>query len=97
MCGEFDDHERVGEELFDRFLDLVSRYGVSPDAEGDARPAKSNGEAVRSAALPNGIKSRLPVGQSSFRRAEISAQFRARTFCESGRLGYGKGSCTELR
>ena len=29
MCGEIDERDRVDEELFDRFLELASRYGVS--------------------------------------------------------------------
>jgi hypothetical protein len=73
MCGEIDEHDHADEALFDRFLELASRYGVSPDAGTRNAPTELNGEAVRSAymdrlfkdglrrALSDGVK--LPEGE----------------------------------
>jgi hypothetical protein len=37
MCGDFDEQERIDEELFDRFVEQIRNYGVSPPAgSGDA-------------------------------------------------------------
>lgn len=30
MCGDFDEQERIDEELFERFVDQIRNYGVRP-------------------------------------------------------------------
>ncbi len=59
MCGEFDEHDRVDEELFDRFLDLAHRYGVSPGAWGHDAPTGLSGESVRIAYMDDLFKDGL--------------------------------------
>lgn len=34
MCGDFDENERIDEELFERFVEQIRNYGVSPPAGG---------------------------------------------------------------
>jgi hypothetical protein len=36
MCGDFEDHEKLDDELFERFLEVAGRYGVSPADDGHA-------------------------------------------------------------
>lgn len=47
MCGDFDEQERVDEELFERFLEEIRRFGVaiSPDAAGG--PPNLDSEEIR--------------------------------------------------
>ncbi len=59
MCGEIDDHDRVDEELFDRFLELAGRYGVSPGDGAGNGPTELGGEDVRSAYLDGLFKDGL--------------------------------------
>ncbi len=51
MCGDFDDEERVDEELFERFLERIREFGVMPGNAGDDAPARLAGEDVRAAYL----------------------------------------------
>ena len=59
MCGEIDEYDRADEELFDRFLDLASRYGVSPDAPDRNAPTELSREAVRTAYMDGLFKDGL--------------------------------------
>jgi hypothetical protein len=47
MCGDFDDQERVDEELFERFVEMAKRFGVSPGKPGDEAPVRLAEENVR--------------------------------------------------
>ncbi|NNC77629.1 MAG: hypothetical protein HKN77_06650 [Woeseiaceae bacterium] len=48
MCGEFDDNERIDEELFDRFLELALHFKVQPDSDSVSSPADLQSEDARS-------------------------------------------------
>lgn len=47
MCGDFDDQERIDEELFERFVEMVKKFGVSPGEPGDDAPTHLAEESVR--------------------------------------------------
>lgn len=47
MCGDFDDQERVDEELFERFVKLAKNFGVTKGRPGDDAPTRLAGERVR--------------------------------------------------
>jgi hypothetical protein len=47
MCGDFDEQERVDEELFERFVELTQRFGVAPVPGAATAPASLEGEQVR--------------------------------------------------
>ncbi len=49
MCGDFDDQERIDEELFERFVELTARFGVRPAGQSGNGPAKLDSEEVRAA------------------------------------------------
>ena len=49
MCGEFDDQERIDEELFERFVQLASHYGVIPGPAGADAPSGLQEEPERAA------------------------------------------------
>ena len=38
MCGDFDELERIDDELFDRFIEQAKRYGVLPQAGTNGAP-----------------------------------------------------------
>jgi hypothetical protein len=39
MCGDFDHHDGLDDELFERFLALAAERGVTPQADGRNCPA----------------------------------------------------------
>lgn len=47
MCGEFDDNERIDEELFDRFLELALQFGVEPESDPENTPVNLQSEEAR--------------------------------------------------
>lgn len=47
MCGDFDDQERIDEELFERFVELTQRLGVVPGTGADGGPTELDSEEVR--------------------------------------------------
>ena len=47
MCGDFDDQERIDEELFERFTELIEQFGVRVRAAGNGAPAKLESEDER--------------------------------------------------
>ena len=49
MCGDFDDQERIDEELFERFIELISQLGVEIRPSASDAPAKLETEAERAA------------------------------------------------
>ena len=59
MCGEIDERDRVDEELFDRFLELASRYGVSTGVGAPDRTLELKGEAERRAYMDSLFKDGL--------------------------------------
>lgn len=49
MCGDFDDHERFDEELFEEFLHKLAHFGITPDPHAEGTPPRLDSEEVRSA------------------------------------------------
>lgn len=47
MCGDFDELERIDDELFDRFIEQAKRYGVLPQAGTNGAPQPLDSEIVR--------------------------------------------------
>ena len=47
MCGDFDDQERIDEELFERFVEMAKHYGVIPGQAGIEAPTRLAEESVR--------------------------------------------------
>lgn len=47
MCGDFDDQERIDDELFERFVDLARHFGVRPKLNGSAAPLQLDSESNR--------------------------------------------------
>ena len=59
MCGDFDDHERVDDELFERFIELAQRFGVLPEPVADGGPGQLDTEGERKAYMEQLFKSGL--------------------------------------
>jgi ribose 5-phosphate isomerase RpiB len=49
MCGDFDDHDRFDDELFERFIELAGRFGVTPGQPGGNAPVQLTEEDARAA------------------------------------------------
>jgi hypothetical protein len=49
MCGDFDDHDRFDDELFERFIELAGCFGVTPGQAGGNAPVRLTEEATRAA------------------------------------------------
>lgn len=49
MCGDFDENERIDEELFERFVEIAGRYGVAPSASSPSCPPSLDDEETRAA------------------------------------------------
>jgi hypothetical protein len=49
MCGEIDEQERIDEELFERFLNRVSKYDITPSTSGHDTPPHLDEEDARNA------------------------------------------------
>ena len=47
MCGDFDDHERIDDELFENFVELTRRFGVQPQINGNVAPLLLETESMR--------------------------------------------------
>jgi len=47
MCGDFDDQERIDDELFERFVEQTKRYGVLPGSGTNGAPKHLDSESVR--------------------------------------------------
>ena len=47
MCGDFDDQERIDEELFEHFVELIGQLGVDVRQAGNGAPARLETEAER--------------------------------------------------
>ena len=59
MCGDFDDHDRFDDELFERFIELAGRFGVTPGQPGDNAPVRLAEEAARAAYMKDLFKAGL--------------------------------------
>ncbi len=59
MCGEIDEQSRIDEELFDRFLELAGRHGVSPGTPGNDAPTQLTEQSVRAAYMDRLFKAGL--------------------------------------
>lgn len=49
MCGDFDEHERIDEELFERFVEQLQNYGVRPVAGNSGAAPQLDSETERAA------------------------------------------------
>jgi len=47
MCGDFDDQERIDDELFERFVELAKHFGVQPQPGGNGAAAPLDTQSVR--------------------------------------------------
>ena len=47
MCGDFDDHEQIDDELFARFIELIKNFGVSPQQGADEELSSLDTEDAR--------------------------------------------------
>lgn len=47
MCGDFDDQERIDDELFERFIELIKQFGVAPALNGESTPDQLDTESQR--------------------------------------------------
>ena len=60
MCGEIYEHDHIDKELFDRFVELAGRHGVSPGSpDGDMPSTLLTGQAQRSAYMDGLFKAGL--------------------------------------
>lgn len=59
MCGDFDDHDQFDDELFERFIELTGRFGVTPGQPGDNAPVRLTEEAARTAYMKDLFKAGL--------------------------------------
>ena len=49
MCGDFDDHERIDDELFERFLARAASFGVAFSSGAADAPSQLESEEERAA------------------------------------------------
>ncbi len=47
MCGDFDEQERIDDELFERFIELTQRFGVLPEPNANGGPSQLDSEDAR--------------------------------------------------
>lgn len=47
MCGDFDNHERFDEELFDEFVHKLMHFGIRPDPDAEGTPPRLDSEDIR--------------------------------------------------
>lgn len=47
MCGDFDDQERIDDELFEHFVELTHHFGVQPKLNGSAAAMQLDSESDR--------------------------------------------------
>lgn len=47
MCGDFDEHERIDDELFERFSARLAHYGVTAEEGGSGTPRELESEEAR--------------------------------------------------
>lgn len=59
MCGDFDDHDRIDDEMFERFLEIVGHFGVAPGRPGENAPNKLAEESERAAYMQDLFKAGL--------------------------------------
>jgi len=59
MCGEIDEQERIDEELFERFLNLVRKYDITPVTSGQIAPTHLDDESARNAYMNSLFKGAL--------------------------------------
>lgn len=59
MCGDIDEQSLIDEELFDRFLELAARHGVSPGTPRSDAPTQLTQKRARVAYMDQLFKSGL--------------------------------------
>lgn len=59
MCGDFDDHESIDDDLFESFVELARHYGASPAPRGRNTPASLHDEGARQVYLEGLFKAGL--------------------------------------
>ncbi|MDH3533717.1 MAG: hypothetical protein OEO82_12360 [Gammaproteobacteria bacterium] len=47
MCGDFDELERIDDELFERFIEQTKHYGVVPTSGANGAPKNLDSESER--------------------------------------------------
>lgn len=47
MCGDFDELERIDDELFERFIERTKPYGVVPESDTNGAPRHLDSESER--------------------------------------------------
>jgi len=59
MCGDFDDQEKIDEELFERFVEMAKGFGVTRGQAGADAPSRLAEESVRADYMNNLFKAGL--------------------------------------
>ena len=59
MCGDFDDHERIDDEMFERLLEMATRFGVTSGQPNDNAPNQLTEESDRAAYMRDLFKAGL--------------------------------------
>lgn len=59
MCGDFDDQEKLDEELFEHFVEMARNYGVALGQAGADAPTRLVEESVRADYMKNLFKAGL--------------------------------------
>ncbi len=59
MCGDIDEQSLVDEELFERFLELAARHGVSPGSPDSDAPTQLTQQRARAAYMDRLFKAGL--------------------------------------
>ncbi len=59
MCGDFDDHERFDEELFDEFIHKLTHLGIRPDPDAEGTPPRLDSEDIRATYMESLFKAGL--------------------------------------
>lgn len=59
MCGDFDDQERIDDELFERFIELIKQFGVAPALDVESTPDQLDTESQRARYMEKTFKDGL--------------------------------------
>lgn len=59
MCGDFDDQERIDDELFEHFVGLAQEFGVQPRSNGNGAALSLDTEANRAEYMDSLFKAAL--------------------------------------
>lgn len=59
MCGDFDDQERIDDELFEHFMELAQQFGVQPNSNGNGAALSLDTESSRAEYMEKLFKAAL--------------------------------------